>query len=100
MSARAFQEQIEVLGTLVRRLYLHTESLFFQAAQSVVCMRHHSVAQRCARWLLTAHDRVGQHEFLLTQDSLAQMLGVRRASVSGAAAKLRTGAWSATGAAS
>ncbi len=52
-------------------------------------MRHHSVAQRCARWLLTAHDRVGQHEFLLTQDSLAQMLGVRRASVSGAAAKLQ-----------
>jgi CRP-like cAMP-binding protein len=89
MSAQAFQDQIEVPGALVRRLHLHAEALFFQVAQSVTCMRHHSVGQRCARWLLTAHDRVGHDEFALTQDALAQMLGVRRASVSAAAAKLR-----------
>lgn len=89
MSAQAFQEQIGGQPTLVRRLHLHAEALFFQAAQSVTCMRHHSVGQRCARWLLTAHDRVGHDAFPLTQDALAQMLGVRRASVSAAAARLQ-----------
>jgi CRP-like cAMP-binding protein len=89
MSAPAFREQVEVRGPLLRRLQLHAEALFFQAAQSVTCMRHHSVGQRCARWLLTAHDRVGEDAFPLTQDALSQMLGVRRASVSAAAARLQ-----------
>jgi CRP-like cAMP-binding protein len=89
MSAPAFRDRIEVPGPLLQRLHLHAEALFLQAAQSVTCMRHHSVGQRCARWLLTAHDRVGRHEFPLTQDALAQMLGVRRASVSASAGKLQ-----------
>ena len=90
IGAQAFQDQLDLQGSLVRRLHLHAEALFFQAAQSVTCMRHHSVGQRCARWLLTAHDRVGGDEFPLTQDALSQMLGVRRASVSAAAGKLQT----------
>jgi CRP-like cAMP-binding protein len=89
IGAQAFRDQVESRGPLVRRLHLHAGALFFEAAQSVICMRHHSVGQRCARWLLTAHDRVGGDEFPLTQDALAQMLGVRRASVSEAAADLQ-----------
>lgn len=89
MSAVAFCEEVERYGVLVQRLHLYAQSLFFQVAQSTACTRHHSVSQRCARWLLTAHDRVGHDEFALTQEALAQMLGVRRASVSAAAARLQ-----------
>lgn len=60
-----------------------------QTAQSVACNSRHTLEQRCARWLLLTHDRVGRDEFLLTQEFLAQMLGVRRASVSEAAGDMQ-----------
>ena len=53
------------------------------------CNRVHRVEQRCARWLLQTHDRVGSDQFLLTQEFLSQMLGVRRARVSAAAGLLQ-----------
>jgi CRP-like cAMP-binding protein len=89
MGAPAFRAEVETYGPLVRNLHLHAQALLFQIAQSTACTHHHSVSQRCARWLLTAHDRVGDDEVALTQEALAQMLGVRRASVSAAAAKLQ-----------
>jgi CRP-like cAMP-binding protein len=89
MGAPAFRAEVETYGALVRNLHLHAQALLFQIAQSTACTHHHSVSQRCARWLLTAHDRVGDDEFALTQEALAQMLGVRRASVSAAAARLQ-----------
>jgi DNA-binding FadR family transcriptional regulator len=52
-----------------------------QIAQNAACNRLHSVEQRCARWLLTTHDRAAGDEFPLTQDFLAQMVGVGRQSV-------------------
>ena len=52
-------------------------------SQSVACNRVHSIEQRCARWLLLTADRVKESRFMLTQEFLAQMLGVRRASVNG-----------------
>lgn len=58
-------------------------------AQSIACNRLHYVDQRCARWLLMTHDRVGRDEFRLTHEVLATMLGVRRAGVSIAAAALQ-----------
>ena len=58
-------------------------------AQATTCNRVHLVEQRCARWLLQTHDRVGSDQFLLTQEFLAQMLGVRRAGVSAAAGLLQ-----------
>ena len=58
-------------------------------AQSIACNRLHYVNERCARWLLTTHDRVGRADFPLTHEVLATMLGVRRAGVSIAAAALQ-----------
>ena len=89
MAAPAFRAEVETYGPLLRNLHRYTEALMFQIAQSAACTRHHSVRQRCARWLLTARDRVGDDAFAITQEALAQMLGVRRASVSAAAAKLQ-----------
>jgi CRP-like cAMP-binding protein len=56
--------------------------MMVQIAQNVVCNSTHSSRQRAARWLLMTHDRVGRDDFELTQEFLAQMLGVRRATVS------------------
>jgi CRP-like cAMP-binding protein len=65
---------------LSRVLQRYTQALFVQLSMSVACNRLHSVEQRCARWLLITADRVGRKSFPLTQEFLAQMLGVRRAS--------------------
>jgi CRP-like cAMP-binding protein len=58
-------------------------------AQQVACNRLHSIQQRCPRWLLTTRDRVRTDEFPLTQEFLAQMLGVRRASINEVAQALQ-----------
>ena len=63
--------------------------LYGQVSQSLACNSLHSVEQRCARWLLMTHDRVGGDELLLTHEVLAQMLAVRRAGVSVAAHAMR-----------
>jgi CRP-like cAMP-binding protein len=60
-----------------------------QISQTTACNQVHSVEQRMCRWLLMTHDRVGADEFHLTQELLAQMLGVRRPSVTVAAGRLQ-----------
>src|ERR687898_782035 len=75
------------LHELLRRF---TEATLVFAAQSSACNRLHSVEQRCSRWILHTHDRVGKDEFHLTQEFLSQMLGVRRASVSEVASALQS----------
>ena len=83
----------EVVGTPGSRLEVllqyYTHALMVQMAQGVACNRLHSIEQRAARWLLTTRDRVGGPTFPLTQEFLAQMLGVRRASVSEVASTLQ-----------
>ncbi|HXM75487.1 MAG TPA: Crp/Fnr family transcriptional regulator, partial [Thermoanaerobaculia bacterium] len=74
---------------LCHRLHEYTEALLLFIAQSCACNQMHSQRQRCARWLLLLHDRVGNQTFSLTQEFLAQMLGVRRATVTVAAGDLR-----------
>src|SRR5260221_3219780 len=59
----------------------YLQTIFVQAGQSSACNRVHSIRQRCAKWLLTTQDRAGAAHFSLTQGFLAEMLGVRRASV-------------------
>jgi CRP-like cAMP-binding protein len=85
-----FQEEVRKGGALVQILHRYTQALFTQIAQSTACNRLHSIEQRCARWLLMTHDRVGMaEEFPLTHEFLGQMLGVRRATVSEVAGALQ-----------
>jgi len=67
----------------------YTHGILNQIAQTTACNQIHSVQQRMCRWLLMTHDRVGADEFQLTQELLAQMLGVRRPSVTVAAGLLQ-----------
>lgn len=82
-------EQLPRDGALTGVMHRYTQALFVQIAQGNACNRAHSIDQRCARWLLTTYDRVGGVTFPLTQEFLAQMLGVRRAGVSEVASKFQ-----------
>jgi CRP-like cAMP-binding protein len=82
----AFKESPPLLQLLLR----YAQTAFTQVSQSSACNRAHSMPERCARWLLMTHDRVGGADtFELTQDFLAIMLGVRRPSVTLAAGILQ-----------
>ena len=67
-------------SALAAMLNQYTQALFVQLSMTVACNQLHSIEQRCSRWLLMTADRVGRNHFSLTQDFMAQMLGVRRAS--------------------
>jgi CRP-like cAMP-binding protein len=82
---RALQEHSDLQDILKR----YTQAIFDQITQSAACAHLHSVEQRMCRWLLMTHDRVGGDELRLTQDLLAQMLAVRRPSVTVAAGRLQ-----------
>ena len=90
MSVKDFKAEIQdAHSRLSHILYRYAQALFNQVAQHAACNATHQIRQRCARWLLMTHDRVETDEFQLTQDFLSQMLGVRRAGVSAAAAELQ-----------
>jgi CRP-like cAMP-binding protein len=89
MRAAQFREQIQRSLALRAVMLRYTQAFIHQIAQHAACNRLHAVVERCARWLLMTHDRVAVHEFVLTQGSLAQMLGVRRATVTTAAGRLQ-----------
>ena len=89
MSASALRDSLDALPILRRLLFQALEVSMAQVAQTAACNSQHTVAQRLARWLLMAHDRVDGDELLLRQDFLAKMLGVRRAGVAGALAWLQ-----------
>jgi len=69
-------------GALHHALHRYTQATMVFLAQNVACNRLHSTEARCARWLLQTRDRTGTDDFPLTQEFLAQMLGVRRGTVS------------------
>ena len=79
--ARVVLDEFRRATGLYRLLLCYADAMMVQLAQHTGCNRTHSIEQRCARWLLMAHDRVEGDEFALTQEFLAQMLGVRRATV-------------------
>ena len=89
ISAGIFREQIVQARTLDNIMRLHAQGFLNQVSQSAACNRLHPVEQRLCRWILMSHDRVGKETIHLTQEFLAQMLGVRRASVSIVAATLQ-----------
>jgi CRP-like cAMP-binding protein len=81
MTSDALRSKVRPGDRLHSLLGRFTEATFVFAAQSSACNRLHSIEQRCSRWILHTNERVGKDEFVLTQEFLSQMLGVRRASV-------------------
>ncbi len=76
-------------GPMQRLLLRYTQALLTQMAQTAVCNRHHSLDQQLCRWLLMSLDRVPSNELTMTQELIANMLGVRREGVTEAAGKLQ-----------
>ena len=76
-------------GDLQHLLLRYTQALITQMSQTAVCNRHHSVDQQLCRWLLMSLDRLGSDELVMTQELIANMLGVRREGVTEAAGKLQ-----------
>lgn len=89
MSARVFAEQLDLSKTLRASLMHYGAAFFNQVAQSAACVTFHPIEKRCCRWLLMTRDRMPEDEFLLTQEFLAMMLGVRRSSVNAAMRSLQ-----------
>lgn len=89
MSAKAFREVLASSSTFRELVYRLNQAIYEQTAQSAACNRLHSVEQRCARWLLMTAERARSDDFPLTQEFLANMLGVRRAGVTVVAGELQ-----------
>jgi CRP-like cAMP-binding protein len=89
LKADLVNDEIEHDGALPRLLLRYTLALIAQAGQIAVCNRHHSVEQQLCRWILSGLDRLTVNELTITQETIADMLGVRRESVTEAARKLQ-----------
>jgi CRP-like cAMP-binding protein len=89
MNVDTFRAEASVGGKLLAVLFAYTQALFSQISQAVACNASHEIQQRTAKWLLQTHDRAKVDSFELTQEFLADMLGVRRPSVTVAARSLQ-----------
>ncbi|POA19661.1 Crp/Fnr family transcriptional regulator [Pseudomonas sp. FW300-N1A1] len=76
-------------GEMMQMLLRYTQALITQMAQTAVCNRHHSIDQQLCRWLLLSLDRLPSNQLIMTQELIANMLGVRREGVTEAAGKLQ-----------
>jgi CRP-like cAMP-binding protein len=76
-------------GEMLLLMLRYTQSLITQMAQTAVCNRHHSIDQQLCRWLLLSLDRLSGNKLTMTQELIANMLGVRREGVTDAAGKLQ-----------
>jgi CRP-like cAMP-binding protein len=85
----ALKEEFRRGGAMQHLLLRYTQALLTQMAQTAVCNRHHSVDQQLCRWLLLSLDRLSSNELKMTQELIANMLGVRREGVTEAAGKLQ-----------
>jgi CRP-like cAMP-binding protein len=82
MESRALREELARSSMLVRLLQRHTQVVMITMAQLILCNRIHRLDQRAARWLLQVDDRVDEAPFKVTQEFLAQMIGVQRPALS------------------
>jgi CRP-like cAMP-binding protein len=89
MSVEDFRRELAARPSLHHAVARYVEVLYAVMARLMACNAHHAVDERCARWLLTMHDRMNGQEFHLSHEFLAAMLGVRRQSVSVIAATFR-----------
>jgi CRP-like cAMP-binding protein len=89
LDARILKQEFHRAGPVQRLLLRYTQALITQMAQTAVCNRHHSIDQQLCRWLLLSIDRLPSNELKMTQELIANMLGVRRSGVTEAALKLQ-----------
>ncbi len=89
LEAGAFAKALTASPALKQVILRYVLAVLTQISQNAACNQLHAINTRCARWLLTTHDRVSGDSFVLTQEYLAMMLGVTRPSVSAAAASLQ-----------
>jgi CRP-like cAMP-binding protein len=89
MPAQHLKLEFNRAGPMMHLLLRYTQALITQMSQTAVCNRHHSVDQQLCRWLLLSLDRLDAEELTMTQELIANMLGVRREGVTEAAGKLR-----------
>jgi len=89
MRAEAVRTEFAVGGMFQKLLLLYAQALMTQISQTAVCNRLHNIEQQLCRWLLINHDQLQTNELVMTHDLVANMLGVRRESVSLAAAELQ-----------
>jgi CRP-like cAMP-binding protein len=89
MKAKVLQDEFAKAGKFQQLLLRYTQALITQISQTAVCNRLHSVEQQLCRWLLLSHDRLNTDELVMTQELIADMLGVRREGVTVAAGRLQ-----------
>src|SRR5688500_16191576 len=89
IEAAALKEKFEAGGALQYLLLRFTQALVTQMTETAVCNRHHAVDQQLCRWLLLSLDRLPANDLVMTQELIANMLGVRREGVTEAAGKLQ-----------
>ena len=89
LPAQYLRTEFNRSGSFQHVLLRYTQSLITQMAQTAVCNRHHSVDQQLCRWLLLSLDRLPSNELVMTQELIANMLGVRREGVTASAGKLQ-----------
>jgi CRP-like cAMP-binding protein len=90
LEAGILKEEFSQGGPVLRLLLRYTQALLTQMAQTAVCNRHHSLDQQLCRWLLLSLDRLQSNELVMTQELIANMLGVRREGVTEAASRLQS----------
>jgi CRP-like cAMP-binding protein len=88
LAGSRLKQEFERHGEMLHILLRYTQALITQMAQTAVCNRHHSVDQQLCRWLLLSLDRLSSNQLAMTQELIANMLGVRREGVTEAAGKL------------
>jgi CRP-like cAMP-binding protein len=90
LKAQLLKDEFARFGPMMHLLLRYTQALITQMSQTAVCNRHHSVDQQLCRWLLLSLDRLASNELSMTQELIANMLGVRREGVTEAAGKLQS----------
>ncbi|MET0621443.1 MAG: Crp/Fnr family transcriptional regulator [Pyrinomonadaceae bacterium] len=89
MKAQVLQDEFARGGVFQRLLLRYTQALITQMSQTAVCNRLHEIEQQLCRWLLLSHDRLDSDELAMTQELIANMLGVRREGVTAAAGRMQ-----------
>ncbi|MFN3579719.1 MAG: Crp/Fnr family transcriptional regulator [Pseudomonas sp.] len=89
LSSRRIKDEFKLHGDLLVLMLRYTQALITQMSQTAVCNRHHNIDQQLCRWLLLSLDRLPNNQLTMTQELIANMLGVRREGVTEAAGKLQ-----------